>query len=173
MSDLTAGSGGTADRTIGCRMRNRPARDYSHGPAGEATVIGIRTWLGAGRVRPETGCHSWRAKRSETAITERAVPGYRGLLMTSSNATAPPPLRRGRQPTLRCPRCHAAAPPRSREGRRDMFLRHHRLLFSTGNILGSFVLGIIAMFVVALNFEGAFQSILKVAGAIRTRAAVK
>ena len=47
-----------------------------------------------------------------------------------------------------------------------MFMRHHRLLFSTGNILGSFVLGIIAMFVVALNFPDAFQSILKVAGAI-------
>ena len=42
----------------------------------------------------------------------------------------------------------------------------HRLIFSTGNILSSFVLGIIAMFLVALNFEGAFQSILKIAGTI-------
>jgi hypothetical protein len=42
----------------------------------------------------------------------------------------------------------------------------HRLLFSTGNILSSFVLGIIAMFLVALNFEGIFQSILQFAGTI-------
>jgi hypothetical protein len=42
----------------------------------------------------------------------------------------------------------------------------HRLLFSTGNILSSFVLGIIALFLVALNFENAFQSILKFAGVI-------
>jgi hypothetical protein len=45
----------------------------------------------------------------------------------------------------------------------------HRLLFSTGNIMSSFVLGIIAMFLVALNFEGAFQSILKFAGLIEYR----
>ena len=47
-----------------------------------------------------------------------------------------------------------------------MFRNRHRLLFSTGNILGSFVLGIIAMFLVALNFEGLFQSILQFAGTI-------
>ena len=42
----------------------------------------------------------------------------------------------------------------------------HRLLFSTGNIVSSLVLGILAMFIVALNFPNAFESILNFAGAI-------
>lgn len=45
----------------------------------------------------------------------------------------------------------------------------HRLLFTTGNILSSFVLGIIAMFLVALNFPDFFQSILKFAGVVEYR----
>ena len=42
----------------------------------------------------------------------------------------------------------------------------HRLIFSTGNILSSFVLGIIAMFLCALNFPEFFESVLRFAGTI-------